>query len=267
MVSFFQWVPQDQSIYYLSQLFGYMDNVLPVAEGTTTIIAAMLKVINTTALVIGSILIIITTIRGLLKTAQEGEFLGKEWSSLWVPVRTLVGIASLFPTAAGYSLLQIALMWVIVQGIGAADTLWTTVLQYVTVAGSPYSVVTASNNVTPISPSSSSSSNAGSPSSITIPQLMQNLFYALTCQETLARTDGDTYTDSNTGDPDPLYYCNKFATTDPFCATSFDDRTKITNDTSTKLNYFTFTMGPGGVCGNMQFPNPLYVSRQVTMKN
>ncbi len=255
MVSFFQWAPQDQSIFYLSQLFGYMDNVLPVAEGNTTIISAMLKVINTTALVVGAILIVITTVRGLLKTAQEGEFLGKEWSSLWVPVRTLVGIASLFPTAAGYSLLQIALMWVIVQGIGAADTLWTTVLKYITATGSPYSTIVASNNVTPLAPATGTSSGGNSPATITVPTAMQNLYYGLTCQETLARNDPDTYTDNSISTV-PLYYCNKYATGDPFCKMSFDERTKITTDTTTKLNYFTFSMGPGGVCGTMQFPNP-----------
>jgi uncharacterized membrane protein YgcG len=251
MISLFTWAPSDQSIYFLDQVFGYMDNVLPAPEGMTTIVSIMLKTVNTMALVMGSILIITTTIRGLLKTAQEGEFLGKEWSSFWVPVRTLVGVASLFPTAAGYSILQIMLMWVVVQGIGAADTLWVTVLQYVQALGSPYSIVQANNSTSAPIPSGPSSSVSGT--SITIPTAIQSLMYALTCQETLARSDSDI----NSVSTESLYYCNPATKTssDPFCSLSFDDRTKITS-TPSNNGIYTYSIGPSGTCGTMQFPDP-----------
>ncbi len=143
MISLFAISSQDQSIYYLSQLFGSVGTVLVPSSGNTTfnIMSVIFKSLNTTALIIGAIIVTHTTVMGLIKTAAEGEMLGKQWSSLWVPVRMVIGIASLFPTAAGYSVLQIIMMWVIVQGVGAADGLWTVVLNYVNAFGSPYSTV------------------------------------------------------------------------------------------------------------------------------
>jgi defect in organelle trafficking protein DotA len=114
---------QDQSLYYLGQLFGYVGNLLPV-QNPSMIVATMFKTFNTFMLVLGAFMIVYTTVVGLLATAHEGEFMGKKWSGLWVPLRSLFGIAALFPTASGYSGLQIAMMWIVIQGVGAADTVW-----------------------------------------------------------------------------------------------------------------------------------------------
>ncbi len=64
----------------------------------------------------------------VIHTAQEGSLLGgqrKNWHALWIPIRSIVGLSVLVPTpATGYSLIQVAVMWIVLQGIGAADVMW-----------------------------------------------------------------------------------------------------------------------------------------------
>src|SRR5688500_18872811 len=123
MINVFTIAVNDQSIYYLGRIFGNVGTVLP---GTgPAILSAMFKVFNTAMLAVGSLIVTYTTVVGVLNTAAEGEFLGKHWHSIWVPLRTVIGIAGLFPTSSGYSAIQIVMMWVIMQGVGAADSVWT----------------------------------------------------------------------------------------------------------------------------------------------
>lgn len=118
----------DQSIYYLGRIFGNVGTVLP---GTgPQILSAMFKIFNTAILGIGALVVTYTTVVGILNTAAEGEFLGKHWHSIWVPLRTVIGIAGLFPMKTGYCAMQVLMMWVILQGVGAADSVWTAAINY-----------------------------------------------------------------------------------------------------------------------------------------
>lgn len=240
MIGLFQISSQDQSMAYLAQLFGYVGNVLP-ASGST-ILGAMFKTLNTTALVLGALMVVHTIVMGLIKTAHEGEFLGKQWNSLWVPLRTVMGIAALFPTPSGYSVMQVAMMWFIVQGVGAADTLWNTVLNYVAAMGSPYSSM--------------------SMPTIGIHNDFQVLFQALVCQAEAHRSDGDTFTPSGGGSA-KYFYCSAHPN-DNFCQLDANGLLNITNMASSQVkysgNYITYYMGPikgtDASCGSLQFANP-----------
>lgn len=121
------------SIYYLGSIFGSVGTVL--AGAGTPLLGQMFTVFNTAVLAIGTLIITYTTGVSLVLTAHEGEILGKEFHSVWVPLRTILGIAALVPTAGGYSYLQIALMWLIMQGVGAADTLWTATVNGINAVG------------------------------------------------------------------------------------------------------------------------------------
>lgn len=118
----------DMSINYLATIFGIVDGVLHGSG--SQIMGHMFSIFNSGALFIGSIILGYTTIVGTLNTAHEGEFLGKKWSSIWIPIRSAIGIVLLLPRATGYSTLQVLVMWVIVQGVGLADSVWNTALDY-----------------------------------------------------------------------------------------------------------------------------------------
>ncbi|MES2205153.1 MAG: DotA/TraY family protein [Pseudomonadota bacterium] len=125
---FFTPASNDQSIIYLGELFG---NIPPVLAGTGSgLMGKLFGIFNTAVMSLGILFAGYTTFVGILNTAGEGEMLGKGWSSIWVPIRTVAGIALLIPTASGYCVIQIFMMWLLVQGIGAADSLTSGIIDY-----------------------------------------------------------------------------------------------------------------------------------------
>lgn len=221
-MNLFQLAPNDKSIDYLAAIFGTMNGVLTQEggpAGSLSLLGTMFRTFNSIVLVIGVLVVVYVTILGVLATAQEGEFLGKKWNSLWVPIRVVLGIAALVPTGSGYSTLQIVMMWVIVQGIGAADVLWTTALKYIDIVGSPYGQVTIPG--------------PGAHNAI------QSIYQGLVC---------DISAKQNSADPAGIkrggYYCSGGG--GKFCrdgSPSFDPNTQGT----------TINFGPDGNCGKVTF--------------
>lgn len=118
----------DLSMSYLATIFGVVDGVL---HGTgSQILGTMFGAFNSIILVMASTVLSYVLFTSILNTSHEGEFLGKKWSSIWVPLRTVMGVGLLLPKATGYSFIQIMVMWVVVQGVGAADEVWNVALNY-----------------------------------------------------------------------------------------------------------------------------------------
>lgn len=118
----------DLSMSFLATIFGVVDGVL---HGTgSQILGTMFGAFNSIILVMASTVLIYVLFVSILNTSHEGEFLGKKWSSIWVPLRTVMGVGLLLPKASGYSYIQIVVLWVVVQGIGAADEVWNVALNY-----------------------------------------------------------------------------------------------------------------------------------------
>lgn len=118
----------DLSVSYLATIFGVVDGVL---HGTgSQILGTMLGSFNAAILVMASVLLTYALFISILNTAHQGEFLGQKWSSIWVPLRMVTGVGLLLPKATGYSFIQILVMWVVVQGVGAADQVWKVALDY-----------------------------------------------------------------------------------------------------------------------------------------
>ena len=161
----------DQSVFYLGQIFGNIGIAL-VGTGPT-LLPTMFKVFNSALLVLGTFLVAYVTVAGVLKTAQEGEFMGKHWNSLWMPLRMLMGIAGLVPTSSGYCAIQIIMMWIIMQGIGAADSVWIGAVGYFKAGGTLY----------PASPAASSYVDAAG----TFPSTLSSLFQNLVCQAAITK--------------------------------------------------------------------------------
>lgn len=222
-MNLFQLAPNDKSIDYLAAIFGTMNGVLTQdagPAGSLSLLGTMFRTFNSIVLVIGVLIVVYITVVGVLATAQEGEFLGKKWNSLWVPLRVVLGIAALVPTGSGYSTLQIVMMWVIVQGIGAADVLWTTALKYIDVAGSPYAQVTIPG--------------PGAQNAIA------GIYSGLVCDITAKQAGTDPASLKRGG-----YYCNNSGS--QFCKQgaipAFDPNTSAT----------TMLFGPEGSCGKINF--------------
>ncbi|KTD12993.1 type IVB secretion system protein DotA [Legionella jamestowniensis] len=125
--------PQDYSVIFLGNIFGIVDGVL---HGTgSQIMGTMFGVFNSAVLALGGIIIMYTLLVSTMNTAHEGQMLGQKWSSIWVPMRATLGFALLIPKGSGYCLMQIFVMWIVVQGVGAADKVWEAALSYLNRGG------------------------------------------------------------------------------------------------------------------------------------
>ena len=118
----------DISVTFLGNIFGVVDGVL---HGTgSQIMGTMFGVFNAAVLALGGIVIMYIILVSTMNTAHEGQMLGQKWSSIWVPVRATIGLSFLIPKTSGYCLMQIFVMWVVLQGVGVADKVWGTALNY-----------------------------------------------------------------------------------------------------------------------------------------
>ncbi len=108
----------------------------------------MLGIFNSMILTLGSIILTYTLIVSTVVTAHEGELLGSSqkqhvWSSIWVPLRTLSVSVCSCPKLMGILRFKCFIMWVVVQGVGAADSVWNIALDYL---GQGYSIVSLPSN-------------------------------------------------------------------------------------------------------------------------
>jgi conjugal transfer/type IV secretion protein DotA/TraY len=119
-------------VHILHEIFG---DVVPalvagtdpsVVDKSSNIIASMLFVYNSGVLVVGSIIVSYVLIVGMVNTAADGEALGKNWSSIFTPLRTVAGAALLLPSATGYSYIQHFILMVAMWGVGLANSIFST---------------------------------------------------------------------------------------------------------------------------------------------
>lgn len=114
----------DISVGFLRQIFGSIVDRAGTGEGMS-VLGSMMGVFNTAVLFLAMIFVLYTTVKGTVDSAHDGEVLGKKMSEVWVPIRTVGGSALILPLASGFSTLQLAVIWLAMQGVGVADQAWT----------------------------------------------------------------------------------------------------------------------------------------------
>ena len=116
--------PTDLSV---TRLLGELFGPLVSTDGSgKNPLGEVIGQFNAILLVFAGILLAYTLVAGTMQTAHDGEILGKKWSSMWLPLRISIGISALVPLSSGYCVAQYAVMWLVLQGVGAADSIWTT---------------------------------------------------------------------------------------------------------------------------------------------
>ncbi|MBK4987438.1 DotA/TraY family protein [Pseudomonas sp. S36] len=117
----------DQSVLMLEKIFGpvVMSLVKGIdpsnAEASANILATMFSFFNSGILIIGSLIVSYVAVMGVTNTANDGEAMGKSWSSLWTPVRIVAGGAVLLPTTSGFSFIQLIVLMFSLWGVGFAN--------------------------------------------------------------------------------------------------------------------------------------------------
>lgn len=126
--------PDDYFVNYL--LKGMLGDTINInsseAQGMVTgkgTMGEMFRAFNLGVAFFGSVIIMFVAVVGVLNTGQDGEFLGKRWSSFWVPLRFAGGAALMLPISnSGYSFVQAMCLWIAGQGIGFADSVWDAIV-------------------------------------------------------------------------------------------------------------------------------------------
>lgn len=120
----FTWTvsPDDRSVFYLGQVFGNVGSAL--TGSGNSVIRELFRIFNIAVLSLGSVVVSYTIILSTINTAQEGEVMGRKWSSVWIPLRAAIGMGFLLPTSSGYSLIQVLMMQIVIYGVAAANQIW-----------------------------------------------------------------------------------------------------------------------------------------------
>ena len=122
--------PDDVTVGILGHIFGPIIDVLVKGQDPNTVaaasnlLAAVFSVFNSGVLVVGSIIVSYVASMGAINTANDGEAMGKAWSTVWTPVRIVAGGAVLLPSTSGYSFIQMLVLMISLWSIGFANTVY-----------------------------------------------------------------------------------------------------------------------------------------------
>lgn len=120
----------DVSVGMLRSVFGPIIDVLVSGADPNTVSAAssllgtLFMTFNSGVLIIGSIIVSYVAMMGAVNTANDGEAMGKAWSSVWTPVRIVAGGAVLLPSASGYSFIQMLVLMISLWSAGFASSMY-----------------------------------------------------------------------------------------------------------------------------------------------
>lgn len=105
---------------YFENTSGQVD-----VNGFTTV-TYFASIMTGLALLISAILYAYIMYGGLMNTASDGKFLGEKWHSMWVPMRSGLGLAALYPSKAlgGLSIVQLMVIVLALLGIGLASSIF-----------------------------------------------------------------------------------------------------------------------------------------------
>lgn len=93
-------------------------------EGTNTHIAKMFLVFNTAVASVSVLFLMFNIMGATIQTAHEGEVLGKRYSTIWMPIRNVFGLAGVFPVLGGWSISQAIMFLAALIGIGVGTFTW-----------------------------------------------------------------------------------------------------------------------------------------------
>lgn len=122
----------DHSVDMLRSIFGPVIDALvtgadpDTVSAASNVIATMMSFFNSGILIVGTLIVSYVAAMGTINTANDGEAMGRNWSSLWTPVRIVAGGSVLLPTASGYSFIQLVVLMFALWGVGFANGTYKT---------------------------------------------------------------------------------------------------------------------------------------------
>ncbi|MFK0377723.1 DotA/TraY family protein [Pandoraea sp. NPDC090278] len=165
----------DQSIQMLRYVFGsFADNPFGSFGGIgDSLIGQLFYNLNVFVFLVAGFWSAYTIGASIVQTANEGQFLGQRFSTVWYPVRMIWGAATLIPIFGGFGLGQCIYMYSGLASVGAANLLTNTAIEQT-------AKFTEMVQAPTISPATSSATA----------EMADNLYQMWLCQQVLtSRTD------------------------------------------------------------------------------
>ncbi len=125
-----------------------MDAAGPLGEQIKTLfdtLSPAFLMLNGAAFALGIVIMVYVIVAGVAQTAHDGEFLGKRYSSIWVPIKLVTGVFLIFPMFNGFALAQKAVVWAAVAGVGLANLVGGALLEF---SNKPATLVSAPSAIT-----------------------------------------------------------------------------------------------------------------------
>jgi conjugal transfer/type IV secretion protein DotA/TraY len=125
-----KYFPSDMSINYLRSVFGTVGSVL--IGNSNQLLGQMFAIFNTGLIVFVTAFIGYSMTMTVLHATQEGGggMSGKGGLNALVILRVTGGVAILVPQWGGYNLMQMMVMWSVMQGVALADHVWVRAVKY-----------------------------------------------------------------------------------------------------------------------------------------
>jgi conjugal transfer/type IV secretion protein DotA/TraY len=127
-MGFFSLLDTDVSAYALDSIFG-------LAGNNNNVISELMLLWNSAMLSVGALLVGYIIVAGVLKTAHDGEALGRKWNTMWTPIRASLGLILIMPVFKGYCLIQVIVFCAVATGIGLADMMWSKAVTTISKSG------------------------------------------------------------------------------------------------------------------------------------
>ena len=124
----FQPPATDLSMSFLRMIFGSVGNVLYGSD--TQILAQIFDIFNVGIMIVAGAFVTYTAVMATLSSSQDASPMGNK-ISVFVVLRIVLGTSMLVPVFVGYSAIQVVTMWFVVNGVGFADKIWDTTLDYI----------------------------------------------------------------------------------------------------------------------------------------
>lgn len=136
----------DTTMAIMNYIFGDVGGLF--GTGRNTVLGDMFSVYNSGMMVVGGVLVGYIILSGILKSAHEGELLGRSWSTAWIPFRAALSMGMILPGSGGYCLVQVFVMWCALAGVGLADKLWEIASARITYGQSEVSFISDAGQIT-----------------------------------------------------------------------------------------------------------------------
>ncbi|MHB1880762.1 MAG: DotA/TraY family protein [Acidithiobacillus sp.] len=129
------WAPPSTDLFMntLSWILGpIVHDATGIGNGTTTPVSVLLGWFNQFVLFFAGFWVAYVIFVGIVKTAHEGQWMGKRWSALWISFRMALAVAMILPVFnGGYSAVQGIMIWLEGNAVGVADNAWSLSAKYI----------------------------------------------------------------------------------------------------------------------------------------